>query len=144
MPDERIAVARLTENGQIDMAGCVREVVRELLAHALHEPRLGAHAFSLRAGLEGFKGIGALRLHTFEHLGHVGKADIGAVERKKCGGSKGDADEMRAMLLGERHGEPHAGLGRLCAVHIDDNVVEPHRLTSLVTILALGFPITNS
>ena len=37
LTDQRIAVARLAENGQIDMAGGAREVVRELLAHALHE-----------------------------------------------------------------------------------------------------------
>ncbi len=47
------------------------------------------------------------------------------------------------MLLGERHGEPHAGLGRLRAVHMDDNVVEPHASHSRHNASPAA-PITNS
>ena len=113
------------------MTGGVSEIVRKLLADALHEPRLCTHAFGLGSRLEGRKSTGALRLHVFKHLAHVGEANIGSVKRKECGGGKGDGDETCAVLFGQRHGERDAGLGRFRAVGIDENILETHAPYSL-------------
>ncbi len=127
LADQRIPVAGLTENRQIDLARERGEVVRELLAHALHEPALGADARGSRARLEVLERRLALRFHAFEHLAHVGEPDIGAVKRQQRLRGKGDPDQMRILLLGQRHGERDARLRRLRAVHINNDVVEAHR-----------------
>ena len=101
--------------------------MRKLLAHALHQPTLGADAGGSGTGLEAFERSLALRLDPFEHLAHVGKPDIGAVERQQRLRRKGDADQMGILLLGQRHGEPDARLRRFRSVNINNDVVEAHR-----------------
>lgn len=118
----------MAENGEVGVTRAIGEGVRELLAHALHQPCLATQSLRRGARLERVQRIGALRLHAFEDLGHVGETDIGAVERKQRRGREGDACQMRAMGLRQRDGKRDARLGRFGPVHIDDNVVEPHHL----------------
>jgi hypothetical protein len=111
LADQRVTVARLTENGDIGMAGATGEVARELVADALHQSDLDAHPLSLAVGLAGVKRSLALRLHALQHLTHVGEARVDSIQRQERRGGKADADEMRPMVLGERRGELDA---RLC------------------------------
>ena len=139
LTDQRIAVPRLADDGEVHVARRAGEVARELLAHALHrQPGVDAQAFGLRTHLEGLQSRRALRLHPLQRLTHVGEADIGAIKRQQRGRREGDTHQMRAVILGESDGKLDARLGRLRAVDIDDDVVKAHCTPSPPpTILAL-------
>ena len=106
-----------------------------------------ASALTPSAAAEALKASSALALcdlHALQYFGHVGEADIGAIKRQQRGRREGDADQMRAMLLGQRHREGHARLGRLCPVDIDGNVVKSHRPLTRHDLARPASPITDS
>ncbi len=112
------------------MTGNLRKVVREFLADALKQSRLGLNTRLFGACLESGKHTCALRLYVFKHLAHIGETHIGTVERKERGRGKGDPKEMGAMLLGQIHRKSDTGLGRLGTVQKDEEILETHGLSS--------------
>ena len=53
LADQGIAVPRLADDGEVNMARRAGEIAREFLAHAMHKPGLDAQAFRFGACLEG-------------------------------------------------------------------------------------------
>jgi hypothetical protein len=138
LADQWIAVTRLTEHRDVGVAGATGELARELVADALHQPYLDAHAFGLAMGLAVMKRDFALRLNALQDLAHVGETSIDAVQRQERRRSEAHADKMRAMILGERRGERDARLCGLGAVHVKNDVVKGH--PSYFTAILAGDP----
>ncbi len=127
LADQRIAAARLADDGEIDVAREAGEVARELLGEALHQTRLRAQSRTLGARLEALERRFSLRLGLIERVAHVGESHVGAIERQKRLRRERDADEVRLAPLGERDRERHARCAVLGAVNMDDDVVQVHR-----------------
>ena len=72
-------IARLTEDGQIHLPGECGKVVREFLAHPLHQSPLGADPSCRRRCFEAFQGRLALCLDALQHPAHIGQPHVGSV-----------------------------------------------------------------
>src|ERR1051325_5669304 len=108
------------------MTGATSKVAGKLITRALHKLHFEAQSLAFAVRLPGLERGLSLRLHALQNLAHVSEASVGSVQRKERSWGEADADEMSAMILGERRSKLDARLCRICPVHVNDNVVKRH------------------